>query len=222
MERILYGYVLPCAVAFLLIAVGIYFVLESIPTLLDIVRGTPVAQQSEITASQQVFKDVLQTVLAVAALAIAAFGYGAYKILSSQIEERVRRDTDLQYRLTMAYHKSSLAFIYWRLYENAEPKSQTAAIYLDVAIDHTRWAFDEHVVNLNQDYPEVERLICEIHNNLAYYISEKHVNFGHVSLEERAESLSFADWLEERIGKYPQRSYAYQDTIATVRERFSA
>ena len=85
MERFLYGYLLPFAVVFLLLAVGIYFVLESLPTLLDIASGAPIFQQAETAGNQQVFKDVLQTVLAVAAIAIAAFGYGTYKILSRQI-----------------------------------------------------------------------------------------------------------------------------------------
>ncbi len=221
MARILYGYLIPFAVAFLLVAVGMYFVLESVPLLLDIGRGETVAQQPEIAADQQVFKDVLQTVLAVAALAIAAFGYGTYKILSSQIEERVRRNMDSQYRLTMAYHRTSYAFVFWRLYEDAEKQSTTANVYLDVAIDHTRRALDDHAIDMNQDDPEVEQLICEIRNNLAYYISEKHRCFGPIAPEERAECLGFVDWLEGRVNRYPQRSLDYRDTIDTVRRRFS-
>lgn len=220
-DRFLYGYLIPFAVAVLLVAVGVYFVLESVPLLLDMMSGAPVVLQPETAADQQVFKDVLQTVLAIAALAIAAFGYGTYKILSSQIEERVRRNTDIQYRLTMAYHRTSFAFVFWRLYEDAEKQSTTANVYLDVAIDHTRRALDDHVVDMNQDDPEVEQLICEIRNNLAYYISEKHRYFGHIAPEERAECLGFVDWLEGRVNRYPQRALDYRDTIDTVRRRFS-
>ncbi len=219
--RFLYGYLIPFAAAFLLLAVGMYFVLESIPTLFDIVRGTASVQQPDVVTYQQEFKDVLQTVLAIAALAIAAFGYGTYKILSSQIEERVRRNMDSQYRLTMAYHRTSFAFVFWRLYEDAEKQSTTAKVYLDVAIDHTRRAFYDHVVDLNHDDPKVEQLICEIRNNLAYYISEKQRWFGPIAPEERAECLGFVDWLEGRVNGYPQRAHDYRDTIDTVRRRFS-
>lgn len=222
MERTLYGYVLPCAVAFLLIAVGIYFVLESVPTLLDIVRGTPIAQQPEITASQQVFKDVLQTVLAVAALAIAAFGYGAYKILSSQIEDNVRKQTETRYQKSLAYQRVSIGYIYWLLYENSKEQPKTAEIYLNKAIEHTQRAYEEHVINLNTRAPEVEHLICQIRNNLAYYVSEKHISFGQVDSAAQSESLSFMAWLERRIENYPSNSSIYLDTIEVVRKRFSA
>ena len=221
MERFIYGYAIPFGVAFLLAAVGMYFVLESLPTLFGVVRGAPITQQPEIAANQQVFKDVLQTALAIAALSIAAFGYGTYKILSSQIEERVRKNTDMQYRLTMAYHRASFAFVFWRLYESAERQSPTAKVYLDVAIDYTRRAYDEHVADMNQDDSKVEQLICEIRNNLAYYISAKHADFGPVGMEERGECLIYLDWLESRIGNYPQRAHAYRDTIATVKKRLS-
>ena len=120
MERFLYGYLIPVAVAFLLLAVGMYFVLESIPTLFDVVRGAPSIQQPDVPANQQVFKDVLQTVLAVAALAIAAFGYGTYKILSSQIESKVVENTETRYQESLAYQRVSFAFIYWLLYETTK------------------------------------------------------------------------------------------------------
>jgi len=207
-------------VALVLFAVGLYFLLPTALLLLFSTGGW--AALPLASADQQIFKDVFQTVLALAALSIAAFGFGTYKILSAQIEEKVRRNTDMQYRLTIAYHKASLAFVYWRLYANAEPRSPTSKIYLDVAIDQTRRAYEEHVANADQDDPSVEHLVCEIRNNLAFYISERHTNFGSVNPEEQAECLSLVDWLEGRIQKFPQRAYDYRDTIDTVRERLSS
>ena len=207
--------------AFLLVAVGMYFVLESVPLLLDIGRGETIAQQPEIAADRQVFKDVLQTVLAIAALAIAAFGYGTYKILSSQIEDKVIANTESRYQKSLAYQRVSLAYAYWLLYENSDHQ-ETAEVYLNKAIEHTRRAYDEQVVRLNANTPEVERLICQIRNNLAYYVSEKHMKFGPVDSATQAESLSFVKWLESRVEDYPSDTAIYLHTIETVRERYSA
>ena len=221
MERFLYGYLIPFAMAFVLLAVGIYFVLESIPTLLDIARGgAATVQQPEIVASQQVFKDVLQTVLAIAALSIAAFGYGTYKILSSQIEERVIVNTETRYQTSLAHHRTALGYMNWMLYENSKQDSKIAEDYLDEAIRHTRIAFDEHALNLDEKERKIERLVCDIRNNWAYYASEKHIEFGGIPDHEQAQSMSFVDWLEARIDNHPDNASDYRDTIDTVRERF--
>ena len=220
-DRFLYGYLIPVAVAFLLLAVGVYFALESVPLLLDIARGETVVQQPEIAVGQQLFKDVLQTVLAVAALAIAAFGYGTYKILSSQIEEKVWKDTERRYQLTTAYHRVSLAYVYWLLYQTTDERTESARIYLNAAINHTRRTYNDHVSGSNRHDAEFETLACQIVNNLAYYVSEEHHKFGSVELRKRAECLSFVAWLEERINNHPAYAHDYLDTVETVRRRFS-
>ena len=222
MERVLYGYAIPFGVAFLLAAAGMYFVLESLPTLFGIVRGAPITQQPEIAANQQVFKDVLQTVLAIAALSIAAFGYGTYKILSAQIEDRVRKRTDARYQMSQAHQRTALGYMNWMLYENSKQDSKIAKGYLDEAIRHTRIAFKDHVVELDEKDHKVERLICDIRNNLAYYASEKHSEFGGLSQSEQGQFLSFIDWIEERINNHPENASDYRDTINTVRKRFKA
>ena len=225
MERFLYGYLIPFAMAFALLAIGIYFVLETLPTLLDIARGgAATVQQPEIVASQQVFKDVLQTVLAVAALSIAAFGYGTYRILSSQIEERVRKGIEGRYQTPLAHHRAELGYMNWMLYENSKQDSkidkEIAKGYLDEAIRHTRIAFDEHALDLDEKDRTIERLVCDIRNNWAYYASEKHIEFGGISDHEQAQFLSFANWLEARSDNHSDNASDYRDTIDTVRERF--
>ena len=74
---------------------------------------------------------------------------------------------------------------------------------------------------MNADTPEVERLICQIRNNLAYYVSEEHVSFGPVDSDVQAECLSLVKWLESRIDNYPSDSSIYRHTVETVRERLS-
>ncbi|MCY3542872.1 MAG: hypothetical protein OXH22_02345 [Chloroflexi bacterium] len=225
MERILYGYIIPSAVAFLLIAVGVYFVLNSLPLLLDIERKSSALEQQVIVADQHIFKDVLQTVLAVAALSIAAFGYGTYKILSSQIEAKVRERIETRYEMSLAHQRTSLGFMNWMLYENSPKGSDMAKGYLDEAIRHTRIAFEEHAVELDEKEHRAERLICDIRNNWAYYVSEKHYMserydvFISVSPREQEQFLSFVEWIEERIKNHPDNASDYRDTIDAVRKR---
>ena len=226
MERFLYVYVIPWAVAFLLLAVGMYFVLESIPTLLDITNRASEVRQQDTAPGQQVFKDVLQTVLAIAALAIAAFGYGTYKILSTQIEEKVRKNTEGRYHMSLAHQRTELGYMNWMLFKNSKEGSEIAKGYIDGAIRHTRIAFEEHAVELDDKEHEAERLICDIRNNWAYYVSEKHYmserydGFVGISLREQDQFLSFVDWIEERINDHPENATEYRDTIDTVRKRF--
>ena len=219
MNRFLYGCLMPLAVAFLLVAVGLHFVAESVPLLLDIMRGAPAVQQPEIAADQQVFKDVLQTVLAVAALAIAAFGYGTYKILSSQIEDKVIASTESRYQKSLGYQRAALGYANWILYKNSIKQPKSARSYLDEAIRHTRIAFYENAAKLNSEETEYEHMVCQIRNNLAFFMSEKHIKFGPLNDAESAECMSLANWLEIRIDSHPPMSSDYRDTIDHVRRR---
>ena len=110
----------------------------------------------------------------------------------------------------------------WMLYENSKQDSKIAKDYLDEAIRHTRIAFKEHVVELDEKDHKVERLIYDIRNNWAYYASEKHSEFDGVSQSEQGQFLSFIDWLEERINNHPENAHEYRDTIDTVRKRFKS
>ena len=57
--------------------------------LYGLVKGEVPAGQGEVP-----FKDVLLTVLAIAGIGIAAFGVGAYALLSKKIEANVQSKTD--------------------------------------------------------------------------------------------------------------------------------
>ena len=77
-RRVLYDLVIPLAFGFVLVAAGMYFVLQSAPLVQGVTTVASLGQQIEIATNHQIFKDVLQTTLAVAALGLAAFGVGAY------------------------------------------------------------------------------------------------------------------------------------------------
>lgn len=219
-RRFLYDLIVPLSIGFVLVAVGTYFVLQSVPLVQGAVIMTPSGQQVEVVTDHQIFRDVLQFVLAIAAIGLAAFGYGAYKILSSQIEDKVIDNAETRYQKSLAYQRVSFAYLYWLLYENSKDQPKTAEMFLNKAIEHTRRAYEEQVVHLNSNAPEVERLICQIRNNLAYYVSERHINIGPVESSTQAESLSFVKWLESRIEYYPSETHIFRHTIDTVRERF--
>ena len=226
--RILYDLVIPLAVGFSLVAVGMYFVLQSVPLAQGVVVETPSGQQVEVVTDHQIFKDVLQTVLAVAAIGIAAFGVGTYKLLSSQIEEKVGKGIEARYHMSLAHQRTELGYMNWMLFKNSQEGSEIAKGYINGAIRHTRIAFEEHAVELDEKEHQAERLICDIRNNWAYYASEKHHMsemydvFKGVNLHEQDQFLSFADWIEERIANHPENASDYRDTIDTVRKRFKS
>ncbi len=224
-RRLLYDLIIPLAVGFALVAMGMYFVSRSVPLVQGAAIVTPSGQQVEVATDHQIFKDVLQTVLAVAAIGIAAFGYGTYKIVSSQIEAKVRRRIETRYEMSLAHERTSLGFMNWMLYENSPKDSDMAKGYLDEAIRHTRIAFEEHAIELDEKEHRAERLICDIRNNWAYYVSEKHYMserydvFISVSPREQEQFLSFVEWIEERIKNHPDNASDYRDTIDAVRMR---
>ena len=220
-RRILYDLIIPLAVGFVLVAIGIYFVSQSAPLVQGTVMMTPSGQQLEVVTDHQIFRDVLQTVLAVAAIGITAFGVGAYRLLSSQIGNKVQKGIEARYQKSLAYHRAALGYMNWILYKNAEQRSDIAKTYLDEAIRHTRVAYDENAVNLDARETEYEHLICQVRNNLAFFISEKHKEFGPLDVPEKAECLSFVNWLEARIDNHPTDAHEYRDTIDTVRQCFT-
>ena len=220
-RRLLYDLIVPLSVGFVLVAIGMYFVLLSVPLVQGTVMMTPSGQQLEVVTDHQIFRDVLQTVLAVAAIGITAFGVGAYRLLSSQIGNKVRKRIEARYLKSLAYHRAALGYMNWILYENSKPQPDIAKIYLDEAIRHTRVAYDENAVNLDARETEYEHLICQVRNNLAFFISEKHIEFGPLDATVKAECLSFANWLEARIDNHPTDAHEYRDTIDTVMQCFA-
>ena len=146
----------------------------------------------------------------------------------SQIENKVRKRIEARYQTSLAHYRTALGFMNWMLYENSPKGSKAAKDYLDEAIRHTRIGFDEHAVELDEKDRKIERLICDIRNNWAYYASERHYMskrhdvFIGVSPQEQDQYLSFVNWIEKRINNHLENATEYRDSIDTVRERFNA
>ena len=167
------------------------------------------------------FKDVLLTILAIAAIAITAFGFGAYRLLSQQLHDEIERSVESKFLRGLSYNRVSLGFVYWRLYENFRPDRTAAESYLDKAIEQTRSAYVRYAALLDTSDRAVDRLISDIRNNWAAYIVEKDSRFGPVEASDRAAALACAEHLTVRIANFPAEAVGWQDTIEAVRNRFA-
>lgn len=150
-RRFAYDLVVPLAATFLLVAAGVYTVTRLTPEISVVAPGVTVV------TDPQTFKDVLQTVLAFAGLFITVFGYGAYRVLSAQIEGRIRRNTERQLNIASAVSKTDQGYSYWRQYVQSKDKE-----VLNWAIETTTAAYVRHAAQLT----ERESIVCVIRNNL--------------------------------------------------------
>ena len=78
---------------------------------------TQVLSQSAPSGTTDQFKDVFQTVLAISAIAITAFGVGVYRLLSQEIEEKVARNTERNVWRANTRQKIDTGLLYWDLYQ---------------------------------------------------------------------------------------------------------
>lgn len=200
-----------------MIALGVYVV-----TLTSHQISTDVGAV-KVVRDPQTFKDVLQMVLAVAGLAIAVFGAGAYRLLSQQIEEKVASSSEKRLRIANAIHKIDFGLVYWDFFRRSAYLAKPDRLaYLDRAVEWTRQAYEGEVAGLGDQEREVERLMLQIRNNWAYYIYEKDLwgGPGGVSEGEKRTALSFVGYVEERRVRHPDLAFDLLDTIDRVRARF--
>lgn len=73
-------------------------------------------------------------------------------------------------------------------------------------------AYSVYTVRL--DERKHERLICDVKNNLAYYYAKRG------SPVDRKTAREFADYIEERISKYPDAKETWVDTVEFVRKQY--
>ena len=173
--------------------------------------------------SNDSYKDVLQTVLAIAAIAVAAFGLGAYRLLSQQIEEKVARNAERRLIIANAIHKIDLGLLFWHFSKRSTDNADRLA-YLEEAIAITRDAYDNEVAGVSDEDREMGKLVIQIRNNWAYYIYERDIATSPqgVGQEERKRALAFADYLDARKAAYSDMTGDLLDTVDKVRGRFGS
>jgi hypothetical protein len=179
----------------------------------------PISSLPGNTSDYNLFKDILQTVLTVASIVIAAVAVGIYKILSRQLEIEVTKRVEARYHEGISQLRRGIAFSFWHSFKNYHQIGQPtiADEYIALAIAGLHYAAE----GIQEDDPNTEPLLCDIRNDWAWYIYEKDAR-APVSTGDKALALYFVDWLEKRLGKVPPINVArFQDTINTVRKHFT-
>lgn len=211
--RLLFGIVFPLALAAVAIA-GCYalygWVVSEIPT-----------GQREVP-----FKDVLTTVLAIAALGITAFGAGAYLLLSAKIEANVRTNTDKNLWLSRSQESVDIGFVYWNFYQMcAGAPMPTRSHYLQLAILDTKQAYRWLQDHMDVKERQAERMLTIAQNNWAFYIYEQDLYEQDLALTkvgqaDKETALKCVEYLEQRTTKFPELTEELVDTIQEVAGRF--
>lgn len=206
--KLLIQVVAPLAIAFG-IAMGCY-------ALYNLVMGEFPADQREVP-----FTDVLLTVLAIAGIGIAAFGWGIYRILSAEIGATVHKNTEKSLWQARVQQTVDLGWLYWHLYQMSNGKPlPVRRFYLIQAIEETKGAFEWLYDHLDENERSVEMMLVVARNNWAYYIYEMDLAIEKVSQADKAIALECITYLEQRMSKFPDLSDNISDTITKVASRF--
>ncbi len=206
--RFLSSTVLPLAVVFG-VAMGCYWLYGLVMT------GVP-PDSREVP-----YKDVLQTVLTLAAVGIAVFGVGAYVVLSNNIEAKVRSRTDRSLWLARGQEVVNTGWLYWQLYRLSDGKPlPTRRSLLDQAISETRQALIWVHSHLDENELETELLSVKARNNLAYYIYELDSSIGKVDRASKLTALECIDYVGQRLFRFPELTEEVNHTIEKVAAHF--
>lgn len=146
-----------------------------------------VPYEFKLEKKYDVLVDVLTIVLAIAGVAITAFGYGVYRILSRNIEERaedIMRSEQAEHqveRLQLVRVICVERWKEWSLLPSAE--KETKLYLLDMAIHVSREAISKAREKLvseearkkrsEREQREDEMLVLQLENDLAYYLAER-------------------------------------------------
>ena len=178
----------------------------------------PISSLPGNPSSYDLFKDILQTVLAIASIVIAAIAVGIYKILSRQLEIEVTKKVEIRYREAISQLRRGIGFSFWKNFKHYNQIGHPAIAdeYIALAIDAAKYAGE----GLKEGDSDTEPLLCDIRNDWAWYIYEKNARTP-VNNADRALALNFVDYLEKRLGNYPTKATLFQDTIDTVRKNLT-
>ena len=174
---------------------------------------------------KDLFKDVLQTVLAIAAIGIAAFGaafgFGIYKLLSRQIEEKVVQTNEKNLNITFARLKIDTGLLYWNLYRLSQGQQKLGRLgFLEKAIEETKEAYERAITTLDDRELRVERIMMSVKNNWAFYIYEQDSNFGPVASADKEIALECLRYINARKTKFSDITVQTLDTIEKVAGQF--
>ena len=169
------------------------------------------------------FKDVLQTVLALAAIGITAFGVGVYKLLSIAIETKIRRMTDRNLWLARVQQAVNTGWLYWHLSQITKGRPlPERRFYLGQSIVETDNAINWIHSHLDESERDVEKMLLVALNNWAFYIYELDFLGERQDLAMKSVALDYLAFLERRKSRFPEIANDLTDTIRKVAARFQA
>ena len=156
----------------------------------------------------------ISSLLTIILALVAIFAGGTYFILSSILQaesaKEVRKETIKAQARLLTYS----GFIYWNDYEI---NKKTQNIYRDMAIELTEYAYADYASKLEKlADKELQKLICDIKNNLAYYYAERQ------NPNDRDRALEYAEYIHGKIKEFPTLKTEWEDTLVFVRQRYSA
>lgn len=163
-----------------------------------------------------IFVDLILIFLAL----IAAVGYGVYRLISQRIQRESAEIAEMRTRRALASSINNQGFYYfWRPYKRSKDAKSPDISLLGSAIEVTREAYYRYAIHLDEKDRSAEEVICGVSNNLAYYLTEWKVQVGSLH-EEGDEKLihACANYIEDRIVKYPAHTKVWADTINFVDE----
>lgn len=209
--RLVLGTVLPMGLVFGLGA-GCYLLFS------EVLVDSPIWRAGATVPDGDIFKDVLQTVLVLAAIGIAVFGVGVYTILTLQVGRQVASNTERALRVAVAKQKIDSGLLYWHLSRLSDGTSEQLE-HLRAAIKDTADAYVHQLTRLNEREWEVERLIVNCKNNWASFICSLD-GLERVSDADRQAALDHVDYIARRQAQFPEDAVQIHDTVTTVRGRF--
>jgi len=170
----------------------------------------------EIADKYEVFRDLLTIILAIAGVSIAAGGYLGYRYVSAVFRrdvdsaiEQARALARMDTHRVNAYVFASTGYAFWHTYD-----AMKQASFLEEAIRFTETAYTHHAAKLDEQQPENQRLICDIRNNLGYYLAERK------KPEDKALARDCAEYIIRKIPTYPDASQTWQGTYNFIMQQY--
>ena len=144
----------------------------------------------------EVFRDLLIVILSIAGIAIAVMTYGAYRVLSMEVENRIRQ-SQLNSVTTVL---TEVGWTCWNTYE----ADKTKDIHLENAIALTDYAFHKYGIKLDETKKENVILLCTVKTDLAYYLAER-CALGKEQESDKDLALKYAQYAYDRRDILPRR-----------------
>ena len=169
------------------------------------------------------FKDVLQTVLAIAGIGIAVFGIGVYRLLSDAVEKNVSARTDRNLWLARVQQAVNTGWLYWHLSQMSKGKPlPERRFYVRQSVIETENAITWIHSLLDERERDVEQMLLVARNNWAFYICELDLLGERQDQATKSVALDYLVYLKQGMSRFPEIAGDLTDTIEKVAARFPA